>query len=336
MSEEKKDDPQEQQDFLSSHEELLNSINKGKKTEEQPVEKVAKTEPVAESDPIPESEPTPEPEPISEPAKEPEPVSAPEPKPVVAPKPASKAQPVKKPAKTAPSVKTGKKKKKEHEPHTERNEEEKRRHEELLKQQALEQSEVTEVLKFFKKYAKPTAVVVLGICAIFLVSGLMRANRLKKDAQADSALIRARTASEFQQILDEYESTPSAPLALMGLAQENFNSGNVAEANALYSDFIRDYPKHEMAMQAAFNKITCEEAEGKLSEAHIHYGEFAETHKDTHLAPVALIQKARCLETLELFAEAKLIYEDIITFYPNSGWSQTAESNLSVVQSKLK
>ncbi|MEE9369629.1 MAG: tetratricopeptide repeat protein [Pontiella sp.] len=341
MSDENKDNPQEQQDFLSSHEELLNSINKGKKEPEpvkQPLEEpITEVQPVIEPEPIAEPEIAVEPEPIieAEPVVESTPTFEPEPEPVVAPKPepAVTPAPAAESAKATPA-KSGKKKNKhtKHSHHTERSEEEERRHEELLKHQALENSEVTEVLNFFQKYAKPTAIIIIGICALVLVNTFIKNSRVKKEALADSALLRAQSATDYQDILDDYGSTPSAPLALMGLAQESFNLGQIDKADEIYGTFIKKYPKHEMSVQAAFNQITCKEAKGQFGEAHLLYGEFANKNKASHLAPVALLGKARCLEATDMLAEAKLVYEDIITFYPESGWSRIAESNLSILQ----
>ncbi|MEA2069104.1 MAG: tetratricopeptide repeat protein [Verrucomicrobiota bacterium] len=343
MSEENKEDVKEQQDFLSGHEELLNSINKTDAEEnpeppaedeeavetEAPIEEAAE-EPIEEpaEEPIeePEPEPTPEPEPIAEPIKE-------EPEPVEEPV-AEKTKPSPTPSKT-PS----KKNKNPHpkaEGHPERNETEKKRHEELLKHQALENAEVKEVLNVIQKYAKPVVVGIVVVCALFLSNNFFKGNRIKKEAKADAALMQAKTAADFQAILDDFGSTPSAPLAMMGLAQEKFNTGQLDEAENLYGEFAKKYGHHEMAAQAEFNQITCKEAKGELSEATILYGEFKNKHGDSHLAPVALLGKARCLEALDNYSEAKRLYEDIITFYPESGWSQIAESNLAVVESKLK
>jgi TolA-binding protein len=66
------------------------------------------------------------------------------------------------------------------------------------------------------------------------------------------------------------------------------------------------------------------------------YGEFAKENKESFMAPAALLGKARCLESLSQYAEAKLVYEDVITYYPGSGWSQAAEANLQLVMNKLK
>jgi len=210
------------------------------------------------------------------------------------------------------------------------------RHEELLKQQALEQGEVREVLVFFQKYAKPAAIAVAVVCALVLADRFFKANRLRKAAKADAALAQAREAADYRAILDNYGSTPSAPLALMGLAMEKFNAGRIEEAEALYAKFLKRHGQHELAVQAELNAITCKEAKGHLGDAHLLYGDFAERHAESHLAPVARLNQARCLESLDQLPEAKQIYEEVITFYPGSAWSQLAEAQLRLVQNRLR
>jgi TolA-binding protein len=375
MSEEKNEDMKEQQDFLTGHEELLNSINKTDDEETArppveeekaveaaaPVEEVAEEsapakeealveetakEPVAEEKPEPaiepaEEEPEAEAEPVADPVAEEDPEPTPEPEPVVEPV-AEEPAPVAEEAKPAPTPakSPSKKKKKKPQPKTdeqhERNQAEKQRHEELLKHQALENAEVKEVLNVIQKYAKPVATAIVVVCVLFLANNFFKSNRIKKEAKADAALMQAKTAEDYQAILNDFGKTPSAPLAMMGLAQEKFNAGQLDEAETLYGEFAAKYPRHDMAVQAEFNQITCKEAKGELSEAIILYGEFKDKHEGSHLAPVALLGQARCFESLDNYPEAKLVYEDIITFYPESGWSQIAESNLGVVESKLK
>ena len=209
-------------------------------------------------------------------------------------------------------------------------------HEELLKKQSLEQQEVKEVLNFITKYAKPTAIVVVAVCAFFLVDRYFKSSRLQKEIEADSALLQASSTYDYQAILDDYGSTPAAPLALMGLARQTFNAGQPEEADALYGKFLKKYGKHEMAVQAEFNQITCREARGQIGDAHLLYGEFVQNHRDSYLAPLAMISQARCLESLSLQADAKQVYEDLVFSYPGSSWAQMAEANLTVVDSKLK
>jgi TolA-binding protein len=209
-------------------------------------------------------------------------------------------------------------------------------HLDVLRKQALSQHEVKEVLTVIQKYAKPTVITILAICAFFLIDRYLKSSKVAKAAKADAALMSARNTSDYQTILDDYGSTSAAPLAMMGLALGKFNAGQFDEAEALYDQFLKKHGKHEMALQAEFNKITCREAKGQLGDAHTLYGKFVDEHKNSYLAPVALMGQARCLETMGQFEDAKRAYEDLITFYPGSSWSQLAEANLTVVESKLK
>lgn len=359
MTEENKNDTPEQQDFLSGHEELLKSIKKDepeqKETEIAPEEVVEETVPApeAETESVEKEEPVAEPEvkieeePTEEEASATEPEPIPEPEPVIEPEPVAEPEPIEEPepvveepvkaeeSKPVPAPAKPKKKKKAKPAHSERNQQEKQRHEELLKHQALEQQEVKEVLNFFKKYVKPAAIGIAVVCILVLANNFFKSNRLKKEAKADAALAQARTAADFQAVLDNYGSTPSAPLAMMGLAMENFNAGQVDQAAELYATFLNKYGRHEMAVQAEFNAITCKEAKDQYGDAHLLYGAFEKSNKGSHLAPMALLGKARCLMALEQYAEAKQVYEDIITFYPESGWSQAAEGKLVQIENKL-
>jgi TolA-binding protein len=204
-------------------------------------------------------------------------------------------------------------------------------HEELLQKQALKQQEVTEVLVFIQKYAKPAAIVVIAVCAIILADRLFKSQRHKKEARADAALMQARSAQDLQAVVDDYASTPAAPIALMGLAREKFNAGLFDEADALYATFTKKHGDHELAAQAELNLIACKEAKGQFGDAHLLFGEFAKKHKGSYLEPAALMGRARCLEALDQLDEAQITYEDIIVNFPESSWAQLAESNLKMI-----
>ena len=166
-------------------------------------------------------------------------------------------------------------------------------HEELLKRQALEQQEVTEVLSFIKKYAKPAGIVLVTICVIVLVDRGLKSKKYAKESVADSALMNANSPEDLQAILDDYAGTPSAPIAMVGLAREKFNAGEIDEAEALYTEFSGKYKKHELTLQVRLNLISCTEAKGQLDEAQQAYSAFATEYPTTYLAPLALIGKAR-------------------------------------------
>lgn len=200
---------------------------------------------------------------------------------------------------------------------------------------SLEQAEVKEVLTVINKYVKPAAILIAIICGLVLTHSLIQNHRMKKAAHADADLLVARSAADYQAILDTYGKTPSAPLAQLGLAQASFNAGQIAEADRLYGEFIEKYPQHEMAAQASFNQITCTEAQGDYPEAAAAFSQFKLDHEESHLAPVALHGQARCLEASQNLVGAQQVYEDIMVFYPNSGWAQLAEQQLRILNAKM-
>jgi TolA-binding protein len=224
----------------------------------------------------------------------------------------------------------GKKKKKKKQQHSQHSPQ----HEEILEKQALEQQEVKEVLVFFQKYAKPATVVIVLICALVLADKFFKSKRQGKNLRADTALMNAQNAEDLQTILDDYASTPAAPMALMGLAREKFNTGQIDEAEALYAQFIKKHGDLEQATQAELSLIACKESKGKLGEAHLLYGKFAKDHEGSYLVPAALMGRARCLEALGELDEAQIAYEDLIVNHPESSWARMAETNLKMVLAK--
>lgn len=206
----------------------------------------------------------------------------------------------------------------------------------ITKKQALQNSEVGEVLNVIRKYGVPTAVAVLVVCGIFLFDRYLKNAKAAKNAKADAALMNAFSAADYQEILDEYGSTASAPFAMMSLAMTRFTEGDYAAAEKLYTEFLKKYGKHDMAVQAELNRITCREVQGELSEAHLLYGEFIAGHRESYLAPVAMMGQARCLEALGNEADALRAYEDLIVAYPGSSWSDLADTRMTVLSSKLK
>ncbi len=333
---EKNDDPNEQQTFLSDHEDLLNSINVKAETpadqpeavepvEEAPEEQPETVEKTPEITAAEEEAPAVESPVIEEPAPETTPEPAEEP-PVAEPLPETR-----KPATTAGPNKLGGKKKKKKTPVQSQHSPQ---HEEQLKKQALEQTEVKEVLNFLLKYAKPAIIAIVAICALFLVNSFFRNTRLNKDADADAALVQAGSMEALQEVVDKYASTPTGPFALMSLARDKFQAGQVDEAEVLYTRFTEKHGRHELAAQAELNLITCKETKGQLDEAQALYGTFEKSHETSFLAPVALMNQARCLEALNRLEEARIAYEDIGAKYPT--WAGPADAKLKVLLGKIK
>lgn len=210
-----------------------------------------------------------------------------------------------------------------------------KQHKEAAQQRALEQSEVKEVLVFFRRYAKPAAAVVILICALFLFDSFLKKRKHGTEIAADAALMDARSEEQLREVAETYASTAAGPFAVMELARQTFNSGDYVAAATLYEDFLRKYSRHELAGQAALNLINCKEAEGRFDEAEALYRSFAEEHAESYLAPAAHLGRGRCLEALGRLDEARTVYEDMMVAYPDSGWARMAEVSQQNVANQL-
>jgi len=121
--------------------------------------------------------------------------------------------------------------------------------------------------------------------------------KVSRSLAARSVLDQA-TAS-YQEILQNYTTSPLLPSALIGQAAVHEATGKRSEAMKLYEFIVKEYSKNFQAPQAQF-------AIGKLC------------------------------ETGGQFKEAQKAYEDLIANYPKSAWKVDAEENLRKVNFLLK
>jgi TolA-binding protein len=222
--------------------------------------------------------------------------------------------------------------------HTERDKEEEARHKAILEEQRLKQQEVSEVLAWAKKYAKPALVAVLALSILSLGVAAIKNRRIKKAQKADILLMQAQRAQNdgaLSAVLEDYSSTPAAPIALVELARIKFNAGDIDAAEALYQKFQKEYRNHDLASQVELNLIACKEARGELKEAEALYTAFSEKYSESYLAPAAMLARAHCLEADGQLQEAKMAYEDLMANYPESNWAKSAELNLTLLQAKM-
>jgi len=191
--------------------------------------------------------------------------------------------------------------------------------------------EVEAIHAFMKDYGQ-TAIIILGV-ALALVLGFGAYRNYKKSTamRASRMLMGAKTPEQLQQIITEYPSTPTAPLALLALGARYYDSGQYDLARFAYAQFEQKYPEHLMVDVAEFGKAQCLEAEGQLDEAMEAFEAFQSAHPTHYLAPLAIFGKGRCLTQLGRFSEARVEYEDFIAEHPQSGWVPLAESSLLFV-----
>lgn len=202
------------------------------------------------------------------------------------------------------------------------------KHDEVQKKREIEQHEVKQVLDFLKQYGKLIGAGIVAAAVAVLVSRGMAANKAAKIAEAEELLFAARSPQQLQELVNEYKSTPTAPVALLDLAKTLFNNGDIAQARAQYERFMSDYKKSDLRPIAVFGLAHCTEAEGRFDEAANEFKEFLSDYPEHYLNSPAVLSVARCLEQAGRIDEARITLEDFLAENADTQWAGPAEVSL--------
>ena len=198
--------------------------------------------------------------------------------------------------------------------------------------QVLEQHEVPEVLDFLKENGVAIVVGVAIAVAGFVGFSVWKNSKAAKAEAASNMLANSQTAPQFQEIINNYGNTPSAPAAYLALAAAYHDQGQYDLARHTFTQFQTTYPDHEMAPIAELGIAQSYEGAGNLQEAQTGYENFVARHPTHFMAPAATFGKARVLEMQGKFEEARAVYEDFIAANPESRWTVRAETGLDFVK----
>jgi tetratricopeptide (TPR) repeat protein len=199
-----------------------------------------------------------------------------------------------------------------------------------------QQSEHEQLMVILREHGGPVLAGVVIAVAIVLGVTAYRTSQADKAARAAQALSTASGVEGFQQVVSQFEGTPSATVALLGIGAESYGLGQYEQALDAYEQFVSANPGHPMAKGAEICKIQCLEAQGKLDEALAGFRAFAGAHPEHYLAAFASIGEARCLEQLGRFEEARAIYEEVIAADSEGIWARQAETSLQLVQRQIR
>ncbi len=205
------------------------------------------------------------------------------------------------------------------------------KHNDLLKKQALEENEVKEVLGFLKRYGKLIGAGILAAALTVIGSRLYANHKATMMAKAEKALMAAQTPQELEDLVNEYSSTPTAPIALLDLAKTYFNGGDTEKARAQYKRFLKKYKKHEMEPVAELGLAYCTEADGNFDDAATQFSDFAKKHSTSYLHPQAILSVARCMQQANRTDEARIVLEDFLAENGDSAWAGTAQNELQSI-----
>jgi len=192
----------------------------------------------------------------------------------------------------------------------------------------LEQHEVTQVLDFIKQYGKMIGIGLLAAVVAVLVSKGFSHQKMEKTIQAEELLLKAQSPQQLEEIVNDYKSTPAAPVALLNLAKTHFNNGETFQARAQYERFLKKYKKHELSPIADFGLASCSEADGDFDGAVAQFAAFIEAQDGHYLQSPAILALARSMEQANRLDEARIVLEDFLAENASSQWAGQAENAL--------
>ena len=137
----------------------------------------------------------------------------------------------------------------------------------------------------------------------------------KRDASAAALLASAKTDADYQQVIAQYPSTPSAASAYLLLAETQRNEKKLAEANATLQTFIDKNPDHELVPTAKLAMAVNLESMGKTDEALFLYQDIATRYPNSYTAPVAMISQLPLLKSKNRIEDARRVCETMLTKY---------------------
>jgi TolA-binding protein len=154
----------------------------------------------------------------------------------------------------------------------------------------------------------------------------------RRAAAASASLASAKTAQEYQQVIDRYPNSAAAGDAHLLLAEALRSGKKFAEANTTLQAFIDKFPQNEFVSTARMAMAANLESMGKSDEALAAYQQVATTYPNSYNAPLALLSQVFILKEKNRSDEARQTCEKILTQYRTSFWAGEAMQELRLLK----
>lgn len=196
--------------------------------------------------------------------------------------------------------------------------------------------ELARLKELWREYGQ-SVLLGVGLAVAFLVGfAVYRTYRQNSILKAAQALARAGSVEQLQQVVSQYPSTPSAPLAMLTMAARQFDQGQYEMAQYTYAQFLERYPDHLMKEAAELGRAQCLEAMGDGSRALEAFEAFIASRPLHFLVPLARLGRGRVLVQEGRLEEARTAYEEFLVQHPDSGWAPVAENALDYVKRRIR
>ena len=189
-----------------------------------------------------------------------------------------------------------------------------------------------ETLVFWERFKKQIAVALLIVLLAAVAFTGYRFYSDRRAATASALLASAKSAQEYQRVIEVYPGTPAAADAYLLLAAAQQNEKKFAEANTTLQTFIAKYPQHELVSTARMAMAANLGSMGKTDEALTMYQQVASTYPNSFNAPMALLSQVYILKAKNRNDDARKICETVLTQYRTSFWAGEAMQQLRMLK----
>lgn len=177
---------------------------------------------------------------------------------------------------------------------------------------------VLETQLFWVKYRLQILAVLIGLVVVGAIYGGYRVYTSRRDDAAAAALASAKSAADYQKVIADYPSAPTAGSAYLLLAETQRKEQKVVDANATLKAFTDKHPKHPLAAMARMAMAGNLESLGKTDEALEMYRRLAADNPRNFNAPFALLAQVHLLKQAGKPDEARRVCETVLTQYRES------------------
>ena len=153
-----------------------------------------------------------------------------------------------------------------------------------------------------------------------------------RDSAAAEFLAKAKTATEYRQVIDRYPGTPAGASAYLFLADSYRAQKDFNQANATLQTFLDKFPEHELAGTARMGMAANFESMGKPDEALSTLQRLVANNPKSFVAPLALLSQVHLLKAKGKIEEARRVCENFLTQYRESYLAGEASRELRLLR----
>jgi len=138
-----------------------------------------------------------------------------------------------------------------------------------------------------------------------------------------------RAASADKKSAADDVPRPTDKKEFFALAQSKAKSGDLQSARVLYQDFIRKWPRDDLAGDAHFALAESYYGQDNCPDALPEYGQLIKSFGKSKSVPLAYVRSGDCFARLKNPEAARLAYEQVVKDYPKSSEAKMAQKGLA-------